>query len=229
MFISRSEHPLVIFDRLGNFIESWAEDLLKDAHGIFIDAEGNIYCTEWNSHCVHKLDPTGKHLMTLGTPGRPATVAGMPFNKPTDLDIASTGELFVSDGYGNTHVHKFSPAGDYLMSWGKPGTGPGEFALPQCVRIDQQDSVWVCDRTNDRIQIFDVDGAYIASWSNISKPDMIYFDPGQKVVYIAHMDHRVSIRTLTGKLITEWGGGSIEYCPRRVSRVSAWDLGRFTR
>jgi sugar lactone lactonase YvrE len=204
---SRSEHPLVIFDRAGNFLDSWGEDTLKDAHGIYIDSEDNVYCTERNNHCVFKFNRHGELVMTLGTPGQPAPeYSGDPFNKPTDLAIASTGELFVSDGYGNARVHKFTPDGELLLSWGERGDGPGQFALSHCVRLDKHDRVWVCDRENGRIQIFDTDGNFLDQWTDLARPDTIFFDPKDNVVYIAEVDKQLSIYTLDGELITQWGG-----------------------
>jgi len=206
---SRSEHPLVIFDREGNFLASWGEDILKDAHGIYIDAEDNVYCTERGTHCVRKFNPHGELVMTLGTPGQPAARDGDPFNLPTDLAVSSTGELFVSDGYGNARVHKFSPDGELLLSWGEHGSGPGQFDLSHCVRLDKNDRVWVCDRENNRIQIFDSDGHFLAEWTGLLRPDTIYFDQNDDVpnaVYIAELTQQVSIYTLDGELITKWGG-----------------------
>ena len=204
---SRSEHPLVIFDRDGNFLDSWGEDVFKDAHGIYIDAEDNVYCTERETHCIFKLNRHGELMMTIGTPGQPGANDGDPFNLPTDLAIASTGELFISDGYGNARVHKYTPDGERIKSWGEWGSGPGQFELSHCVRIDRFDRVWVCDRTNDRIQIFDTEGRYLEERSGLHKPDTIYFDPDEDIVYIAELEQRVSIYTLDGELITEWGDG----------------------
>jgi DNA-binding beta-propeller fold protein YncE len=112
---SRSEHPMVVFDRDGNFLTSWGDDVLKDAHGIFIDAEDNVYCTERDTHCVHKFNRDGELVWTLGSPGIPRP-PGVPFNKPTDLAIAPDGCFFVSDGYGNFKVHKYSSQGVLLKS-----------------------------------------------------------------------------------------------------------------
>lgn len=227
---SRSEHPLVIFDREGNFLDSWGEDVIKDAHGIYIDAEDNVYCTERETHCVFKFNRHGQLVMTLGTPGRPGA-DGEPFNLPTDLAIASTGELFVSDGYGNARVHKYSPEGELLLSWGERGTGPAQFELSHCVRIDKHDRVWVCDRTNDRIQIFDTDGNYLTEWTGLLKPDTIYFDPNDDVVYIAELQQQISIYTLDGELLTKWGGarpsdkpGEFVACPHGIWADSHGDL-----
>jgi sugar lactone lactonase YvrE len=203
---SRSEHPLVVFDRDGNFLASWGEGILKDAHGIFIDAEDNVYCTERNTHCIRKFNKQGELVMTLGTPDKASERDGDPFNKPTDLAMASTGELFVSDGYGNARVHKYSPDGVLIKSWGERGSGPGQFALSHCVRVDKHDRVWVCDRENNRIQIFDTDGNFLTEWTDLLRPDTVYFDPNDDVVYIAELTHQVSIWTLDGTLLTKWGG-----------------------
>lgn len=228
---SRSEHPLVIFDRDGNFLESWGEDLLKDAHGIFIDKEDNVFLTERDTHCVHKFDRTGKHIFTLGTPGQEGLNDGDPFRKPTDVGVASNGDFFVSDGYGNARVHKFAPDGTNLFSWGEWGEGPGQFGLSHCVRVDRYDRVWVCDRSNRRIQIFDLEGKYLSEWTGLAQPDTIYFDPDEDVVYIAELDQQVSIYTLDGKLLAQWGGqrksdvpGEFRACPHGIWRDSRGDL-----
>ena len=161
---------------------------------------------EYDSHCVRKFDPNGDLVMTLGTPDQPALKDGDPFNSPTDLAIASTGELFISDGYNNARVHKYSPDGELLLSWGERGTGPGQFDLPHCVRLDKQDHVWVCDRENHRIQIFDTEGRFLSQLTGLLHPDTIFIDPNDDVVYAAELMHRVSIYTLEGELITRWGG-----------------------
>jgi streptogramin lyase len=204
---SRSEHHLVVFDREGNFCDSWGEGMLRDAHGIYIDAEDNVYCTEHSAHCVYKFDRRGELVMTLGRPGEPAEKDGDPFNQPTDVGLASTGEIFVSDGYGNARVHKFSPDGEWLLSWGERGDGPGQFALSHSVRVDKYDRVWVCDRENHRIQIFDAEGHYLTEWAGLQRPAAIFFDPQADLVYIAELDHQVSVYTLGRELVARWGGG----------------------
>ena len=198
---SRSEHPMVVFDREGNFLASWGDDVLKDAHGIFIDAADNIYCTERETHCVRKFTADGELLMTLGTPDQPAD--GTPFNLPTDLALGPDGEMFVSDGYGNARIHKYSPDGELIKSWGTPGDGPGEFDLPHCVRVDPRNRVMVADRSNNRIQFFTLDGEYIEEWGDFSQPDTIFIDDDQ-TVYIAELDQRVTILTLDGEIIAQW-------------------------
>ena len=145
---SRSEHPLVVFDRDGRFLEEWGAGVLEDAHGIFIDADDNVFCTERNHHCIYKFDSRGELVMTIGTPGQKGARDGEPFNLPTDVGVASNGDLFISDGYGNARVHKYTADGRHLLSWGEWGTGPGQFNLSHAVRVDRHDRVWVCDRSN---------------------------------------------------------------------------------
>lgn len=228
---SRSEHPLVIFDREGNFLDSWGENVLEDAHGIFIDDQDNVWCVERDTHCVHKFNSKGEVVLTIGTPGEPGESDGDPFRKPTDLGIASNGDLFISDGYGNARVHKYTATGQHLLSWGEWGDGPGQFELSHCVRLDKQDRVWVCDRTNNRIQIFDTDGNFLTEWTGLAHPDTIYFDPNDDVVYVAELDQQVSIYSMAGELLSQWGGrvpsekpGEFLACPHGIWSDSRGDL-----
>lgn len=204
---SRSSHPLVVFDHEGNFLDSWGEDFLEGAHGLYIDAEDNVYCTVHNSHCIYKFNRLGELVMTLGTPGKPGEKEGDPFNGPTDCAVASNGDLFVSDGYGNARVHRFSADGNLLLSWGEPGSGPGQFNISHYVRLDRQDHVWVCDRNNRRIQIFDVDGNFLEEWAVPGRPDGLFIGLEENVVYVSEIEQQVSIYTMDGELITQWGGG----------------------
>ena len=226
---SRSERPMVVFDREGNFVASWGEDILKDSHGIFIDAEDHIYCVEREVHVMHKFTSDGELLMTLGTPDQPGA-EGEPFNLPTDLALGPDGEMFISDGYGNARMHKYSPDGEYIMSWGSPGTGPGEFDLPHCVRVDRHNRVMVADRSNNRIQLFTLDGEYIEEWGGFLEPDTIFIDDDD-VVYIAELQQRLTILTLDGEIITQWGSergstvpGEFFACPHGIWLDSHGDI-----
>ena len=226
---SRSEHPMVVFDRDGNFIDSWGDDILKDAHGIFIDADDNIYCTERDTHVMRKFNTNGELLMTLGTPDEPGA-EGEPFNQPTDFALGPDGEMYISDGYGNARVHKYSPDGELIKSWGQPGTGPGEFDLPHCVRVDPRNRLMVADRENNRIQFFTLDGEYIEEWGDLLQPDTIYIDDDD-LVYIAELGQRISIMTLDGEVISQWGSergstvpGEFLACPHGIWLDSHGDI-----
>ncbi len=226
---SRSEHPMVVFDRDGNFLSSWGENILKDAHGIFIDTEDNIYCTERETHVIHKFTTDGDLLMTLGTMDKPGA-EGEPFNLPTDLALGPEGEMFISDGYGNARIHKFSPDGELIKSWGQPGTGPAEFDLPHCVRVDPRNRLMVADRENNRIQFFTLDGDYIEEWDNLLQPDTIFIDDDE-LVYIAELQQRVTIMTLDGDVVSQWGSdrgstvsGEFFACPHGIWLDSHGDI-----
>jgi sugar lactone lactonase YvrE len=205
---SRSDHPLVVFDREGNFLEEWGAGIVDGAHGLYADGEDNVYCTVHSSHCIYKFNTNGKLVMTLGTPGQPAEHEGDPFNKPTDVAVASNGEVFVSDGYVNARVHRFSADGELLHSWGTPGAGPGQFENSHCVRLDNGDRVWVCDRENRRIQIFDMNGNLLDEWGGLRRPNGLHFDREAGVVFVSEIEQQVSIFTLAGELLTKWGGGA---------------------
>ena len=209
---SRSEHPMVVFDREGNLVDSWGDDVLKDAHGIFIDAEDQVYCVERNTHCLRKFTSDGQLLMTVGTPDQEGA-EGEPFRLPTDVAFDSQGFMYVSDGYGNARMHKFTPEGDWIKSWGSPGTGPGEFDLVHSVRIDKDDRLWVSDRSNNRIQHFDTEGNFLSEWADLHQPDTVFIDDDAGIVYIAELDQRVSIWTVDHQKLAEWGRGERSNTP----------------
>jgi streptogramin lyase len=203
---SRSDHPLTVFDKEGKFLASWGEEVLdkQGAHGVYVDAEDNVYCAEL-SHCIRKFNKEGELVMTLGTPGRASERDGVPFNEPTDVAVSSCGDIFVSDGYKNHNVHRFSPEGQYISTFGEKGIDPGTFSNVHCVRIDRHDRIWTCDRPNTRIQIFDLEGRFLREMTGLPKPQALYFDPHEEIVYVAEL-WQVSIYCLTGELLTKWGG-----------------------
>ena len=219
---SRSERPMVVFDSDGRFVASWGEEVLKDAHGIFIDERDQIWCVERETHCVRQFTRDGELMMTLGTPDQEGA-EGQPFRLPTDLALDADGYIYVSDGYGNTCIHKYSPAGEFIKTWGRPGTGPGEFDLPHCVRVDQRGRLMVADRANNRIQFFDLDGNYLDEWGGFHHPDTIFLDGD--TVYVAELDQRVSILNLDGEWLAQWGSGERIDAPGNFSAVpmaSGW-------
>ena len=202
---SRSDLPMIVLDRDGTFVSAWGLEFLEDAHGLFIDTDQTLWCTERDTHCVRRCTRDGNLLMTIGTPHE-AGNAGEPFNLPTDLAIDSQGCLYITDGYGNARVHKYSPEGECLLSWGEPGDRPGQFDLPHCVRIDADDRVLVADRGNNRIQIFDTKGRFQQQWNDLRHPDTIHID-AEGVIYVAELDQRVSILDQRGQLLARWGRG----------------------
>ena len=158
----RGKHPLMEFDASGKFVRSLADDLFVTAHTVRVDSEDNIWTTDTGSHVVLKIDPEGRVLLSLGrmrTPGDDVA----HFNQPTDVAFDREGNFFVTDGEGNSRVLKFNKYGNPLLGWGLKGSGPGQFNLPHSIAIDN-DLVYVGDRENARIQIFDLNGRYLREW-----------------------------------------------------------------
>jgi sugar lactone lactonase YvrE len=188
---NRGKHPLIVFDRGGRMLASWGEGLFVRPHAVTMGPDDTIYLTDDGDHTVRKCTLDGRVLLTLGTPGRPAPRhSGQPFNRCTHVAVAPDGCLYVSDGYGNARIHKFSPEGDLLFSWGEPGTDPGQFALPHNICIDQSGLLYVADRENHRIQVFDQDGRFVAQWNNLYRPCGLCVDsrnPGEETVYVGEL------------------------------------------
>jgi len=163
---------VIVFDREGRFLRSWGEGQVRRAHAITVDADQMVWLTDDLHHTIRKFTPEGKLLLTIGNPDKPAELqGGKPFNRPTHVAICPrTGYLFISDGYGNSRVHKYAPDGRHVMSWGEPGSDPGQFNLPHNLTTDSDGLVYVADRENHRVQIFDGDGRYQAQWNNLHRP-----------------------------------------------------------
>ena len=172
---NRGEHPIIVFDRAGNFLRSWGEGAFPRAHGIHIDADDTLYLTDDGGHFVRKCTTEGKVLMELGVPGTPTPyMSGRPFHRCTHTALSPQGDLYVSDGYGNSRVHKYSPDGKLQRSWGEPGTDPGQFNIAHNICCDAEGWVYVADRENHRVQVFDGNGKYETQWVNMHRPCGLY-------------------------------------------------------
>lgn len=160
-----SKTILVIDKETGKLINSWGDNLFIMPHGLEVDNKNNIWVTDVGLHQVFKFSHEGRLLMKLGT----AKVAGNDsshFDKPTDITIAKDGSFYVSDGYGNSRVVKFSATGKYLFEWGKKGDKESEFNIPHGICLDNKENVYVADRENNRIQVFDPTGKFINQYTD---------------------------------------------------------------
>ena len=193
----RGAHPIIVFDKDGKFLDAWGEDVFTNAHGIYIDKHDNVYCADNFDHTVRKFTTEGELLMTLGDTEHPAETgfklgespvqsAAGPFNMVTNAAVGPDGDLFISDGYGNARVHRFSAAGEWKASWGEPGSGPGQFNLPHSIVVDRSGRVFVADRENSRIQIFSGAGELLDIWTWVNRPDDLFID-SQENLYIAEL------------------------------------------
>jgi sugar lactone lactonase YvrE len=186
--LCRGAHPVLVFDAAGKFVTSWGEGRFSNfVHGLTIDPAGKIWITDTGVHTVTQHEPDGTLLRTLGVRGAASpTLNGKPFNMPTGVAFVSTGDFFVSDGYGNRRVHCYSPDGALKHSWGEPGNGPGQFALVHFITANANDQLYVCDRENHRIQIFAVTGECLAQWTGFTMPSDLAF--GREAIYVAGAD-----------------------------------------
>ncbi|GAA5196138.1 peptidyl-alpha-hydroxyglycine alpha-amidating lyase family protein [Rugosimonospora acidiphila] len=215
---NRGEHPMIVFDRDGNFLNSWGEGFFPHAHGVFIAPDQTLYCTDDGRHTMTRHDLDGTLLMSIGVPGEAAGYhSGEPFNRCTHTALSPEGDIYVSDGYGNARVHKFSPDGRLLLSWGANGMASGEFNLPHNIVCDADGWVYVADRENHRIQIFDGNGRFEACWRDVvHRPCALYLTPGPDPVFLVgelgpsmnfnrgapNLGPRLSVLSTTGSLIS---------------------------
>ena len=224
-FVRVPEHPIIIFDREGNYLSHWGEGFFSEPHAIHIDKDDNVWLVDAHHGQVFKFSTQGELLMTIGTRGyqsdtgtggkqgefdhygyRKVRWGGEPFNMPTAVTIAPSGEIFVSDGYSNCRVHKFSPDGKLLLSWGDPGTGPGCFKCPHGIWVDRHGRVLVCERENDRIHVFSQDGEFITIWpTHLIGPSAICVDGEDNVYVPQHNGGLFSILNLDGQPLAQWG------------------------
>ncbi len=177
---SRGAHPVIVFDRDGKFLRSWGQDIGFDRpHGASMGPDDMIYLTDDNGQNVRKCTLDGKVVMTIGTPKVAAPrFSGDPFNRCTHTALSPQGHVYVSDGYQNARVHKFSPDGKLQLSWGEPGTGPGQFNLVHNIACDDEGLVYVADRENHRVQVFDGNGRYQGQWNNLARPCGLFVTRG---------------------------------------------------
>ena len=214
--VTRTEHPLMIFDRDGRFLASLGEGILRDPHGLNIDAAGNFYVVDRAAQVVRKASGDGTEIHRLGdldrasdtgwTKDNPKVLrAAGPFNYPTGVAITDYG-IYVSDGYRNARVHKFDAEGKLLFSWGEPGAETGQFNLPHSV-WEHKGKLYVADRENNRIQIFTPEGEFLDTWTDVLRPADLYVDAND-IMYVAELSGRVTLFNLMGEVLARIGSPS---------------------
>jgi outer membrane protein assembly factor BamB len=244
---NRGGHPVIVFDGNGKFLRSWGEDIFTTPHGITIGPDDSVYCVDVGDSTVRKLTTDGKLIFTLGDPGNPAPpMSGKPFGRPTHVAIdPRNGYIHVADGYANAHVHKYDPDGNYLNTWGESGTEEGQLNIVHNIDIDRNGNIYIGDRENQRVQVFDENGNYETQWVNMSKAAAVYIDKrGERdIVYVGEyfagigsnalgtdLGPRVSIYETDGTLLTRVGRESYGdepgrfYSPHGIAVDSRGDI-----
>ena len=220
--------PVLVFDPDGNYIRSWGTGSVVEPHTIYVGPDDVLYLADRGAHVASKFTLDGEPLLELGNRGQPSDTgcnedeadvprAAGPFNRPTRLFPSPSGDLYVSDGYRNSRVHRFSADGTLISSWGTPGkAAPGQFRVPHCVWVDGQGLVYVADRWNNRIQIFSPSGEFVSQWGDLNLPTDLFMDANEKVYLYCHgpsyqegpavdaLDNSISVLDKEGRVEATW-------------------------
>jgi DNA-binding beta-propeller fold protein YncE len=218
---NRGDHPMIVLDRHGRIIRTWGEGIFTRPHGVHIGHDGYVYCTDDGDHTVRKFTLAGVALLEIGIAGQPSgAMSGIPFNRCTHTALAPNGDIYVSDGYGNAHIHVYSGAGRHLRTWGGSGFEPGQFNLPHNICCDEAGWIYVADRENNRVQIFDDRGRFQTQWTGLQRPCAMCIEPcGQGNLYIGELapfrpfdalrvdqGPRISVLARNGQVAARLGG-----------------------
>jgi peptidylamidoglycolate lyase len=211
-----SSNTILMLDRhTGKILDSWGANMFIMPHGLTVDKDNNVWVTDVGLHQVFKFSHDGKLLMKLGEARVPGNDS-LHFNRPTDVAIAADGSFYVSDGYRNSRVVKFSASGEYLFEWGRKGDKPGEFHIPHSIDIDSKGNVYVADRQNDRIQEFDAGGRFLKQWKNKTFANLYAVRIDKRNQHVFAVDYLILLDTIikgsnimefdqTGSLIARFG------------------------
>ena len=217
---NRGTHPIVVLDAEGTVLDAWGDGEFGNPHGVAIGPDDSIFCVDTVQHSVKQYSAAGRLLMSLRAEHPAREMSGDPFCRPCHLAVdPRNGELLVADGYSNARVHRYSPDGRHLASFGKSGTGPGQFNVVHNVIVDPEGWIYVADRENQRIQVFDSEGRYEAQWNNLSRSACICRREGdQPLFYVGeyyggigsnrlgtNLGPRVSVLDARGEILARLG------------------------
>lgn len=196
------------YDPTGKFSRSLLDGVLVKPHGVRVDAEGFIWVTDLELHVVLKVHPSGQIVMTLGQ----LAVAGeldpnrktVLFNKPADIAFDAAGNIYVADGYGNSRMVKLDKNGNFIKAWGVKGPENGNFDNPHNVIIDKNQRLYVADRYNKRIQIFDLDGNFLEAWTHLGTPWGLALGADDKIYLSDGNNEKILILDTQGKILSEY-------------------------
>ena len=220
ILFARGKTSVIVLNKQGEFIKTIGEKDFLRPHAVRVDSKNYLWFVDDGDHTVKKYDLDGNKLMTIGIPNSPAELhSGVPFNRCTDVAIDyDTESIFISDGYGNSNVHKFSINGEFIKSWGSPGTDESQFNIVHNIVIDANGYLYVADRENHRVQIFDQGGAFVDQITNMHRPcalnihnDKLYVGElgyGMSVNQnVPNNGPRISVYNLNKELLFRWGEG----------------------
>ncbi|HVW00701.1 MAG TPA: peptidyl-alpha-hydroxyglycine alpha-amidating lyase family protein [Planctomycetaceae bacterium] len=201
--LHRGKVPIRCFGTDGKLVRAWGDDVFGTGHGLRVDPEGNVWATDIKQHQVFKFSPEGKLLLAVGKAGQAGDDAEH-FDRPTDIAFGPKGEFYVTDGYGNNRVAQFDARGVLIRQWGKKGHAAGEFNLPHAILRDAAGRLYVGDRENDRVQVFDSEGKWLETWPGFA-PYGLAFGP-EGTFYVADVRASQILQIDShGKVFARWG------------------------
>ena len=211
----RADRPVLCIDGdTGEVVSSFGDDLFENEHGLQVDADGNVWVTDADTHVVEQYSPEGELIKTVGIKGDPGEDEER-FNKPTDLDFGPDGSIYVTDGYGNNRVVKLDSDGKFVTAWGTKGEGSGEFDTPHGIAVDGEGRVYIADRGNSRVQIFDADGTFHSEWKSeeigrpwgvdVNSDGNVLVADGGDLTNTAFDRNGAVLMTPEGEILERWG------------------------
>jgi DNA-binding beta-propeller fold protein YncE len=240
--LHRGEPPVLQFDADGRYRKGWGGGLFKVAHGLRVDKHDNVWTTDNALHVIRKFSPEGELLLTLGSEGRGGQ-GEKEFRSPDDLVFASDGDIYVADA-GNGRIVHLKADGSWAGAWGRKGTkerphGPSEFAAAHGIAIDDRDRIYVADRGNNRVQVFDRNGQFLAEWKGFGNPFGV-LAVGKELLVTDGDAHTITHLALDdGRVLRQWGGPDTLQLPHLmaiapngallVAEVSGKRVQRFVR
>ncbi|MBM3875682.1 MAG: hypothetical protein FJ386_03060 [Verrucomicrobia bacterium] len=177
---TRTNPPVQVYTAAGKFVRAWGSGVISNAHHLKIDREGHVWITDIGFHVVRKFTPDGQMLLSIGTPGQKGE-GPRHLNMPTDLTVAPNGDLFISDGYGNSRVAHYDKHGHFIKAWGALGIGSANFSIPHAIANDSKGRLYVADRNNVRVQVFDRFGKLTGSWRDVVVPWGFWVAPNDDI------------------------------------------------
>ena len=205
----RGKHAVVQFDKSGGVLKFWQDVPVVSAHGIKVGPDGGVWLVDVAGHAVMKFTQDGKLQMVIANAGRTAGNNDSPyaFNRPAGIGFKPDGSVLVADGYGNSRVIEFTKDGEYVRHWGKPGGGAGgEFNLVHDVVMDRRGRIYVGDRTNARVQVFDATGKFIEKWDGLGQPWGLAYAAAEDALYMCDGEaNRVLKLSMDGKVLGQLG------------------------
>lgn len=217
-YYTRGSHPVMQFNSDGHLLQAWKEDKNLSnhqgaAHGMGIGPDGGVWLVDRETHTLFKFSQSGRTLLTIGTFAAKEGTNDTPyaFSRPAWVAFDSQANIYVADGYGNTRIAKYTPAGDYIRHWGGAGDADGQFNLVHGLTLDHRDRVYAADRGNKRVQVFDKNGKFLTKWEGLGTPWNVVFDPRENVIWMCDGDvGRVTKLSLDGKVLGAFGASGQE-------------------